>query len=379
MGVESALKKKGVVIKAEKYEKNPIISPRENNRWDCGGSFNPGAIRLNGKTYLVYRAISANNISTFMLATSRDGYEVDERSDEPIYVPREDFEVHPSLKDGKVSLEKKIERAAVNWKYVCGGSYCGCEDPRLTRIGNRIYMTYVAFNGIEPPRVAITSIKVNDFLSWNWEWEKPKIISPPGIPDKNCVLLPEKVRGKFVFFHRIFPNIWIDYVETLDFDGERFIFGRPCFTIRPEKWDSRKIGMGPPPIKTRFGWLAIYHGVSGFDPSFYNLGLKPSMFKVDDGYRYKIGLMVLDKDDPEKVLLRPDEPILEPNSWYERTLAYPCGATLIGERLFIYYGAGDYHIALATLELSKVEEALEMLREEGGRALGSRDTSTTQS
>ena len=189
----------------------------------------------------------------------------------------------------------------------------------------------------------------------------------PGVPDKCCVLFPEKIKNKYLFFHRIFPNIWSAYVDDLNFENGKFLFGRPSIFIRPEKWDSRKIGSGSSPIKTEFGWILIYHAVSGWDPYFSSLGFEPWMFKVNDAYRYKIGIMVLDKKDPEKVIYRPDEPCLTPQTWYEGAIAYPSGAVIAKGKLFVYYGAADYHVALATIDLKEIKNAVKSgeLRETG--------------
>ena len=93
----------------------------------------------------------------------------------------------------------------------------GCEDPRLTRIGEQVYMTYVAYDGHSHPRVALSSIHIDDFLNKKWNWKKPVLISPPYIVDKNACILPEKINGKYVIFHRVFPNILIDFVDDLRF------------------------------------------------------------------------------------------------------------------------------------------------------------------
>ena len=161
-----------------------------------------------------------------------------------------------------------------------------------------------------------------------------------------------------MFFHRIFPNIWGDYTKDLKFKNGRFIFGRPLICIRPDKWDSRKVGAGPPPIKTSFGWILVYQAVSGWDPEFYKLGLTPEMFKVWDAYRYKIGIMVLDAKNPEKVIFRPDEPSLVPQTWYEWMIVYSCGAVINDGKLLVYYGGADYNVCVADVELSEIKEAI---------------------
>jgi predicted GH43/DUF377 family glycosyl hydrolase len=102
-------------------------------------------------------------------------------------------------------------------------------------------------------RLALTSILLDDFLNKRWNWSKPVLISKPGIIDKSGCLLPEKIKGKYVFFHRVFPNILIDYVDDLSFGENRYLKGQYQIKVRPNMWDSRKIGAGAPPIKTKDG------------------------------------------------------------------------------------------------------------------------------
>jgi predicted GH43/DUF377 family glycosyl hydrolase len=199
-----------------------------------------------------------------------------------------------------------------------------------------IYLTYVAFDGWSPPRVALSSIPVEDFLKKNWKvWAKPKLISPPGMVNKNAVIFPEKINGKYMVIHRVYPNILIDVVDDLNFD-DKYLTGH--FFIPPRKghWDSKKIGAGAPPILTKDGWLFIYQSVGYQDPG-----------------RYKIGAMVLDKDDPTKVLYRANNPIVSPEADYENAgfkagVVYPCGAVIKDDNLFVYYGGADTVVCAAT-------------------------------
>ncbi|NTU72937.1 hypothetical protein HGB07_02050 [Candidatus Roizmanbacteria bacterium] len=316
-------------LQLEKSAKNPLISPSDTNSWEAFTTFNPAAVYLNDRVHIIYRAQGFDYISVLGYATSTDGIHVDERYAEPIYTPHQSFE-----QNGKISP------APVNQQYVSGGGYGGCEDPRITRIDDRLYMSYVAFDGWNPPRIALTSISIDDFLNRRWLWERPVIISPPGIVDKSCCILPEKVNGKYVIMHRIFPNIYIDYVDDLNFDGETWLKCEHQIKIRENMWDSRKIGAGAPPIKTKEGWLLIYYAVDDKDAS-----------------KYKIGAMLLDLKDPTKVLHRSNSPVLEPDMHYENNgfkagVAYPCGAVLIGENLFVYYGAADSYVCVATANLA---------------------------
>jgi predicted GH43/DUF377 family glycosyl hydrolase len=233
-----------------------------------------------------------------------------------------------------------------------GGKWGGCEDPRLTKIDDRVFMTYVAFDGYSPPRVALTSIHIDDFLAKNWQWKKPVLISPPKVIDKNACILSEKINSKYVIFHRIFPDILIDFVDDVDFDGTtRWLKGEYKIRPRAAYWDSRKVGAGAPPIKTKDGWLLIYQAVGERDPS-----------------RYKIGAMLLDLKDPTRVLARSREPILEPEVWYENEgwksgVVYPCGAVVIRDHLFVYYGGADKVTCVASAKLDECLDRLVGVRE----------------
>lgn len=308
----------------QKLRENPILKPISEHFWESKATFNPAAIYEAGKVHLVYRAIGDSDMSVLGYAASRDGFHIDERSTKPIYTPIQPFEYTgqkpPSFYSPYISG---------------GGGWGGCEDPRLTKIGKKIYMTYVAYDGTGPPRVALTSINNDDFLAKKWNWEKSVLISPPGVVDKNACLLPEKINGKYVIFHRIFPNILIDYVDDLNFNGHNWIYGRYKIRPRDTSWDSRKVGAGAPPIKTKYGWLLIYHAVGNQDPS-----------------KYKTGVMLLDLQDPTKVLFRSDKPILQPeepyeNEGYKHGVAYPCGAVSKDDKLIVYYGGADMVVCAA--------------------------------
>ncbi len=310
----------------KKYEKNPIIEPIGDHSWESRATFNSAAFYDDDKVHFLYRAIGDDDVSVLGYASSNDGIQIDNRLKDPAYVPTQPFECS----------DQKIPHPPSSY-LSGGGGYGGCEDPRITRIGNRLYMTYVAFDGWSPPRVALTSISMDDFLNKRWNWETPKLISRPGEVNKNACIMSEKIGDKYVVFHRVFPNILIDYVDDLEFKD----YLRGDFIIEPRSnyWDSRKIGAGPPPIKTEDGWLLIYQAVGNQDPS-----------------KYKIGAMLLGLDNPTKVICRSNTPILEPTEKYENEghkfgVAYPCGAAVIDDNLLVYYGGADKVVCAARQDL----------------------------
>lgn len=318
----------------QKSDNNPILSPQQESDWKSVATFNPAAIYLGGKIHILYRAMGSSWRSVLGYMSGQDGIHFDAHLPHPVYSPREPFEL-------AVADSANIQRHLMS-----GGGLSGCEDPRLVEIEGRVYLTYVAFNGYNLPRIALTSISVKDFLNHRWNWRIPKLISRPGEIDKSCVIFPEKIKGKYVIFHRVFPNLLIDFVDDLEFRDGMYLKGEYAIKPRANTWDSRKIGAGATPIKTKEGWLLITYGVDDRDAS-----------------KYKIGAMLLDLNDPTKVLYRADAPMLEPEEWYENEghkagVVYPGGAVLKDGTVFVYYGGADKHSCVAYQKLDTILRVL---------------------
>jgi len=315
-------------MKLTRYKGNPVLKAVKEHYWENKTVFNPAVVYLNGKVHLIYRAMSEDNVSSLGYARfSEDGYTLEERLEKPICVPTEIFETRNKPGEGKYTN-------------------VGCEDPRLSIIGNRIYMCYVAANDISYTRVALTWIKKEDFLNKRWRWDKPILISPPGIGDKNaCVISLGK--GYYAFFHRIYPGIWIDIRPTLKFQKDEWIAGKLWIKPREGFWDSRKVGIAGPPLKTKEGWLLIYHGSSEKDRI------------------YRLGAVILDEDDPRKVLYRSKDPILEPEEDYELygqvpNIVFSCGVARIRDKLLVYYGGADTVIGVASCNVEELVQGLKI-------------------
>jgi predicted GH43/DUF377 family glycosyl hydrolase len=263
-----------------------------------------------------------DNTSSIGYANSKDGFSINQRGDLPIYVPRENFEL------------KKIS-----------GANSGCEDPRLTKIGKNIYMFYTAFDGIGPPRVAVTSITEKNFLAKNWQWEIPFLITPAGFDDKDTCIFPEKIKGKYFILHRVGNEMCGDYLKSLNFKTE---IVKKCIRVigpRINTWDSEKVGISAPPLKTKYGWLLLYHGIS------------------KSHHTYRIGALLLDLKDPTNVLARTSDPIFEPQEKYEKegvvnNVVFPCGMVEHDGLLYIYYGGADTVVGVATLRMDILLKAL---------------------
>ena len=317
------LLKKEKPVQFIRAKENPIIVSIKDHPWEAKATFNPGAIYLDGKVHIIYRAQALDNTSVFGYALSSDGIHIDERLTEPIYFPREPF-------------EQKLE----------GGKNSGCEDPRLTIIGEKLYMLYTAFDGKNPPRVALTSILAKDFLKRQWRWAKPVLISPPDFDDKDACLFPEKFNGQYFIIHRSGADIDCAFVPSLDFDGKTWLEEYSLMSPRPGRWDGKKIGIAAPAIKTAAGWLLFYHGIS-----------------EEDNF-YRLGAILLDLKDPTKIIARSDEPALEPLMPYEKqgenpNTVFPCGAALIKGKIYLYYGGADQVAAVATIKLAPLLKYLE--------------------
>jgi predicted GH43/DUF377 family glycosyl hydrolase len=325
--IENMLKTNMETVKLKRFFANPVLQPEPKHPWEAKAVFNPAALYEDNKVHLVYRAMSEDNTSVMGYAASKDGFNFNERYDKPIYVPREDFEQ----------------------KLVPNGN-SGCEDPRLTRLGDMVYMCYTAFNGKNVPRVALTSIALDDFLAKNWKWASPVLISRPRAMDKNTALFPRKIKDKYAFLHRLGTSIWLDFRDSLSFGKDEWLKGTVIMSSKQESPLVEKIGISAPPIETKEGWLLLYHIVSRRNPD-------------DPQLHYDVSAALLDIDDPTLVIARRRTPLLQPETSYEREgqvaeVVFPCGAVVIDDRLFVYYGGADKVIGVATIKLSELLESL---------------------
>jgi predicted GH43/DUF377 family glycosyl hydrolase len=292
----------------KRFEHNPILEPIGKHAWESHQVFNAATFVDNGKVHLLYRAMGNDNISRLGLASSSDGYHFDERLPLPVFSPADETE------------------------------NLGCEDPRLTVIGDKLFLAYTAFGTHARHvvfQIGLTSIRIQDFINRHWRWQE-RILTFPGIHNKDAVLFPKKINGDYILFHRIEPDICIARSSDL----KRWYDLRYVMGPRATGWDAWKIGAAGPPILLNEGWLFIYHGVS--------------LDKV-----YSLGIVILDKDDPEQVLYRSEEPILTPQEQYERFGAVPnvvfsCGQALFDNQLLLYYGGGDSVMCGASYDLAEI-------------------------
>jgi predicted GH43/DUF377 family glycosyl hydrolase len=270
--------------------------------------FNAAAFAADNRVHILYRAIGADNISRIGLAASNDGYHIDERLPFPVFSPLSECEKE------------------------------GCEDPRLTLLDGSLIMAYTAFGMHLKHRVfqiGLTSINLTDFLARRWQWSENHLAFP-GIHNKDAVIFPQKVKGEYVMLHRMDPDICIARSDDLQqWHSLKFVLGPSS-----NNWDAWKVGAAGPPILINEGWLFIYHGVSAE--------------KV-----YSLGVALLDKNNPEQVLYRSEEPILTPTEDYERygqvpNVVFSCGQVILDNQLLLYYGGADSVVCVASYELSEL-------------------------
>jgi predicted GH43/DUF377 family glycosyl hydrolase len=291
-----------------RYSHNPILEPIGAHAWESSLVFNAAVFAANNRVHLLYRAMGTDNISRIGLASSSDGYNIDERLPLPVFSPSNDMENQ------------------------------GCEDPRLSLFGNSLIMAYTAFGNHfqhQVYQIGLTSINTEDFIARRWQWDE-RILAFPGIHNKDAVLFPQKFDGDYVMFHRLEPDLCIARSNDLRrWYGLKYILGP-----REKSWDSWKVGAAGPPFLVNEGWLLIYHGVSA-------------------DRVYSLGVALLDKKNPEQVLYRSEEAILMPTENYERygkvpNVVFSCGQIIKDDQVLIYYGAADSSLCVATFELAEL-------------------------
>lgn len=320
-----------------KSSHNPIMKPGT-HPWTAEAVMNPAAAVLGGRTHLIYRAIGMDGVSRLGYASSGDGILFDKIQSYPVYVARNPH---------NLAMNRRVYSPVM---YPSGGSWGGCEDPRMVTIDGQVYVTFNMFENWNL-RVAVISVSEEDFLATRFgTWEGPIILSHSD-RDKNWVLFPEKLGGQFAVLHSIIGDdeyhVRIEYVDDL-----AMLRQREFISPDPQKipdtlvaWHVHTRSAGPPPIRTEKGWLVLYHANDAHEP-----------------LRYKVGALLLDLVDPTKVLYRAAAPILTPDEHYENDgkpgIVYAAGAVVRDGTLYVYYGGADKVVCVATAPLDTFLDAL---------------------
>jgi predicted GH43/DUF377 family glycosyl hydrolase len=333
-------------IRVIRHPANPIVRPGK-YPWRRIVTFNPGVIRENGKVYMYER--TAGQLRPFIcyigMLVSDDGVIFSHVGDHPVFTP---------------------EKA--------GSRYGSVQDPRVVRIERSYYMTY-AFRpyawSSNPTGYGVPESHQTDFQGFDGDplknmtrsgiarsedlhhWEHYKWATPEDMDDRDVVLFPEKINGRYAMLRRPLqfvgpgygtdlPGIWISFSEDMETWQETRMVIRPEFD-----WENSRIGASLPPIKTGEGWLVIYHGVEKTDEKLNTV-------------IYRVGAMILDLNDPSRVIKRSSRFIMEPEAYYEKfglyipNVIFPTGGFVEQNQLYLYYGACDTAIALAIIDLDEI-------------------------
>ena len=291
----------------KRYQGNPILTPQD---WPypANAVMNPAATKLNNETLLLVRVEDMRGFSHLTVARSADGFT--------------DWQIDP-----KPSLEADQSSREERW---------GLEDPRIIWLEEQkqFGITYTSFSEGGP----VVSLAISKNFR---TFARLGALLPP--EDKDACLLPRRFKGRFALIHRPIvrgeAHIWLSFSPDLKHWGDH----RALIKTRHAYWDCHRVGLACQPIETQHGWMLFYHGVRA----------------TTAGAIYRLGLALLDLEEPWKVLRRSDEWILGPREIYERVgdvggVIFPTGAIIIKEtdQLNLYYGAADCTVAVATARLS---------------------------
>ncbi len=321
-----------------------ILEPDMNRPFEVGGVLNPATAQHNGTAYLLYRAVAAepHNYSRIMLA------ELHSESDSP------------KMKARRLDLcALEPQEPYEKWR---DGVHGGVEDPRVTPLDGSYLMAYTAYGdgpgGDALPRIALA--RSPDLLHWErmglikytplhlkGRSNRLYTIDLQTVSNKDAMLFPEKIGGRYVLMHRpTFPpaiardhdvpaSIWLSYSHDLLTWTDHTLLLSPA-----QPWERLKTGGGTPPLRTARGWLIFYHAVDGESD-------------YDPNRRYLAGAALLDLEDPRKVLYRSAWPVLQPGTQQEQVgvvnnVVFPTGILpLTDGRVQVIYGMADQAIGLA--------------------------------
>lgn len=295
----------------KRYEGNPIITP-EIWPYPANAVFNPGAIKLNNETLLLIRTEDMRGFSHLTVARSQNGFT--------------DWQI-----DSKPTMEADHSNREEKW---------GLEDPRIIWLEDQkqFAITYTSFSESGP----VVSLAITKNFR---TFARLGALLPP--EDKDACLFPRRFRGRFALIHRPIvrgeAHIWLSFSPDLKHWGDH----RLLIRSRHAYWDCHRVGLACQPIETKEGWLLFYHGVR----------------ITTSGAIYRMGLALVDLEEPWRVLRRSDEWIFGPRAIYERIgdvggVVFPTGATVTKEtdQLNLYYGAADCTVGVATASLSEIIE-----------------------
>lgn len=287
-------------MKLVRHPKSPLLYPNPLHRWESLNVFNCAVTAYNGLFHMHYRAQGVDFISHIGYAVSKDGIEWN-RLENPVLSP------HQGRED-----------------------YRGVEDPRVTPLDGAFYMCYTAYGANSFfPMIA----RSENLITWE------DVAPLERAENKDHVLFPEKINGRYAILHRRPPHIWVAYSDDLKTWADHTIIMSP----RPENgWDEKRIGTNGVPIKTEHGWLLFYHA-------------------YDNGHVYRHSVALLDLENPAQLIHRPKSFIIQPEETWEirgdvPNVVFSCSNNVVGDALYFYYGGADRMVGLATAPIAEVRE-----------------------
>lgn len=301
-----------------RYPGNPIMRATD-LPYKANSVFNAGATLIDGETLLLMRVEDRRGISHLTVARSLDG------------ITNWRIDAGPTLSPSPQTHPEEV------W---------GIEDPRITYIEEQ-NLWVVAYTAYSKGGPLVSLATTRDFRSF----ERKGAVMPP--EDKDAALFPVRFGGRWAMLHRPVPafpgvgaHIWISFSPDMKHWGDHQII---VTARRGSWWDANKIGLSPPPLRTEEGWLILYHGVR----------------TTAGGCLYRLGLALLDLEDPTKLLARSSEWVFAPEEDYEIVgdvdkVVFPCGWVAEGDELRLYYGGADKCLALATARISELLDWLKV-------------------
>lgn len=303
-----------------------MLKPRD-LPWEKNGVLNPGVTIYNGRIVLLYRAVGDDHISRFGLASTTDGLTFNYASETPVFSP-----------DPSSSYETR-----------------GVEDPRITFVGDRYAIVYVAASvnhTAERPNAVDWKIRVSLAFTTDFEDFERRGVILHSYNDKNAALFPVKWPDKFgdfyYLYHRRHPSIWLS--RSRDLNTWEDVCEENCivFEPQPDSWENDRIGIGSQPIYTQDGWLVFYHG------------------RNKQGI-YSLGAFLADFHHPETIIARLPYPLIGPKLPFETKGTIPnvifcCGAVEAGDSFWVYYGGADHAIGGAYIKKKTLLDELKRYR-----------------
>jgi predicted GH43/DUF377 family glycosyl hydrolase len=343
---------------ARRSPHNPLLRPTDLQPGIEGMEIvcllNPGVFRMNGKTWLVLRVaerpkqaegkisfpVYAPNGEVKILSFDKDDPQLDLSDPRVITYEGKGYLTTMSYLRLVYSEDDVHFQEDKFYPPIFGKGALesfGIEDCRVASMPDGFYLT---FTEVSPVAVGVGLIITKDFKTF----ERKGMIFPPH--NKDCAIFEEKVNGLFYAFHRpSSPELGGNYIWLAESpDGIHWGNHRCVAVTRAGKWDSARVGAGAAPIKTKHGWLEIYHG-------------------ADSRHRYCLGALLLDLNDPSKVLARSEEPVMEPTAEYEQTgffgnVIFTNGSYVDGDTVKLFYGASDEVICSADLSINEILSTL---------------------